>query len=58
MGRLYPETEEKWAERLEEWADGEESCEMPGYAHDMTVALSSSQGCGYRHSIKPYQTPA
>lgn len=37
MGHLYQETEEKWAERLEEWADGKESCEMPGSRHDMAV---------------------
>lgn len=37
MGHLYQETEEKWAERLEEWADGKESCEILGSGHDRAV---------------------
>lgn len=44
MGHLYQETEEKWAERLEEWANGEESCEMPGSAQDMAVDSAAHRG--------------
>lgn len=56
MGHLYQETEEKWAERLEEWADGKESCEILGSGHDRAVTQQFT-GCGYRHNITPYQTP-